>query len=99
MILDVVHDDLFEWDNNKNIKNIAKHKVNFVEAATVFSDENAVYFDDDTHSTEEDRFVVLGYSKEQRMLMVCHCYRSDDDRIRIISARVASKVEEEEYWR
>lgn len=99
--LDVVHDNLFEWDNNINLKNIAKHQVNFLEAATVFSDENAVYFDDDAGEVVdgEQQFIVLGYSKEQHQLMVCRCYRSETDRIKLISARAASKLEEKEYWR
>ena len=72
--------------------------VTFSEAATVFDDDNAVYFEDEAHSQDEERFIVIGFSERARMLMVCHCYRNGDLLIRIISARKADR-EESEYYR
>ena len=60
-------------------------------------DENAILFDDPDHSTEEDRFILLGMSFAANMLIVCHCTREDDTVIRIISARKATRAESEQY--
>ena len=87
----------FEWDENKNQTNIRKHKVSFEEAQTVFNDPEAILIHDPDHSDEEDRFILLGFSKQINLLIVCHCYRSDDDIIRIISARKADKDETKQY--
>ncbi len=89
----------FEWDDIKNSKNQAKHGVSFEEAQTVFFDENAIEFDDPDHSIEEERFLLLGYSHKLRVLAVCHCYRSPESMIRIISARKATKKEQKAYVR
>jgi len=94
-----LQDDRFIWDEEKNKANIKKHKVTFSEAATVFDDYNAVYFDDESHSQDEERFIVIGFSERARMLMVCHCYRNGGSLIRIISARKADKEESEYYGR
>ena len=95
-----MQNDRFAWDEHKNEINIAKHKVTFEEAATVFEDEFAVYIDDEAHSNEyEERFIVIGMSKELKMLMVCHCYRNGDNYIRIISARKADKNDIKLYRR
>jgi uncharacterized DUF497 family protein len=94
-----VHDYPFIWDEDKNISNIKKHGVSFNEATSVFDDENAVYFDDAAHSLEEERFIVIGMSEMNKLLMVCHCYRDDDSIIRLISARKANKKESNSYWR
>ena len=85
----------FEWDEEKNKINIRKHRVSFEEAETVFEDKYAVYDYDKSHSTDEDRFIVIGVSEEfDRELTVCHCYRgSNDEIVRIISARRATKNE------
>lgn len=83
----------FEWDLLKNIENIKKHGVDFNDAKFVFYDENARIVDDPDHSDDEDRFVIMGTDKKLRMLIVCHCYRDDDETIRIISAPKASKNE------
>ena len=88
----------FEWDNNKALANVEKHGVTFHEASTVFSDENAILFDDPDHSIEEERFMLLGISNQAKMLIVCHCYRGADDIIRIISARQATKTEAQQYF-
>lgn len=87
----------FEWDDNKAQINIEKHGVTFEEASTVFADENAILFDDPEHSEVEERFMLLGISGQAKMLIVCHCYRGDDNIIRIISARKATRNETTQY--
>ena len=89
----------FEWDNSKDKSNQKKHGVSFDEARSVFFDENAVQFYDEAHSTDEDRFIMLGLSLKARVLVVCHCERSDGEIIRIISARKATKSEKKYYER
>ena len=88
----------FEWDNRKNSLNEKKHGVSFEEAQTVFVDENALLIHDPDHSHEEDRFILLGLSSKFRILLVCHCYRKNDEVIRIISARKATRKEQKQYW-
>ena len=88
---------LFEWDEPKNRANKRKHGVSFEEAQTVFLDESAIRFFDPDHSTEEDRFLMLGISIQLRVLVVCHCFRVDDSLIRIISARKANRKEAGTY--
>lgn len=88
---------LFEWDENKNIINRKKHGVSFEEAETFFFDENALLIDDPDHSQEEERFILLGFSRRANMLVVCHCYRHKESVIRIISARKATAKEERAY--
>ena len=63
----------FEWDKTKNILNIKKHGIDFNEAATVFLDDEALLIEDEKHSGEEDRFVLLGFSQKANLLIVCHC--------------------------
>jgi len=74
----------FEWGARKAATNARKHGVTFQEARTVFLDENARFIDDPDHSDDEERFVLLGVSHSLRLLLVCHCYRSDSGVIRII---------------
>jgi uncharacterized DUF497 family protein len=80
----------FEWDPAKDRENRRKHGVSFEEARTVFLDEDALLKPDEDHSDDEDRFILLGLSSTLRVILVCHCYRQEDDVIRIISARKAS---------
>jgi len=87
----------FEWDRRKETANRKKHDVSFSEAKTAFYDENARVIADPDHSGEEDRFIPLGLSSQLRLLVVCHCYREDQDTIRIISARKAHRSERREY--
>ena len=87
----------FDRDGNKNKANINKHGISFQEAATVFSDKNAIEVDDDEHSQAEDRFIIIGRSRRLRLMVVCHCYRENDTIIRIISARKANKDETKTY--
>lgn len=89
----------FEWDDAKSESNVRKHGVSFEEASTVFYDPHALLVADDGHSLDEDRFIIVGLSAVARVLTVCHCYRSTNELIRIISARKATKNEESTYWR
>ena len=87
----------FEWDSRKSSANAKKHGVSFEEAKSVFVDERARLIDDPDHSSDENRFVLLGLSSALRLLLVCHCYRSESDVIRIISARKATARESKSY--
>ena len=89
----------FEWDERKARLNIEKHGVSFEEAKTVFYDDAALIISDPDNSEEEDRFVILGFSTNARILVVCHCYRDNEGVIRIISARKATKNESSHYKR
>ena len=83
----------FEWDTT----NKKKHGVSFDEAQSVFYDEFAVQFFDGDNSVSENRFLMLGFSDEARLLIVCHCERDEGNIIRIISARKATKNERNYY--
>lgn len=85
----------FEWDVNKATANTAKHGVSFEEVATVFRDPIATIFDDEDHSDEESREIIIGHSDMNRLLLVCFTER--DDAIRIISARKATRKERRDY--
>ena len=88
---------LFDWDENKNQINIKKHKISFEEAASVFSDLDAVIVPDTEHSYGEERFIIIGFSRSDRLLTVCHCERDDGKIMRIISARKAIDKEKKLY--
>ncbi len=88
----------FEWDEKKDALNKRKHGVSFTEAQTVFTDESGLLLDDPDHSHNEDRFVLLGLCSNLRLLVVSHTYRKDDAIIRIISARKATRSEQQQYW-
>lgn len=88
----------FEWDEEKNQKNIKKHNVSFDEAKTVFYDDNAYLEYDDEHSINEDRFKIIGMSYKDRTLVVSHCVRYGDI-IRIITARAVDKDEKILYYK
>ena len=88
----------FEWDPSKASANLKKHQVSFDEAKSVFFDDFAVQFFDEEHSSDEERFIMLGMSSGARLLVVCHCERGDDDEVvRIISARKATRSEASFY--
>jgi len=89
----------FTWDEEKAKANVRKHGVSFEEASSVFADENARLKHDPEHSDGEDRFILLGFSSLLRILVVCHVYRQDDQIIRIISARKATRNEHAQYGR
>lgn len=88
---------VFEWDDNKARINLQKHGVSFKEAQSVFFDENARIITDPEHSDDEDRFILLGFSANVRILTVCHCYRQNEKTVRIISARKATSSESRQY--
>ena len=91
----------FEWDEKKNEINKKKHGLSFEEAREVFGDENAILFDDPDQSLDENRFLIIGSLKSSKICIVSHCYRDNDDIIRLISAREATKNEKrfyEEGW-
>ncbi len=85
----------FEWDPQKAASNLARHGVPFEEAATVFGDPLGRITSDPRHSVDEDRFVLLGYSKKQRLLAVM--FAECGEAIRIISARQATPRERRNY--
>lgn len=88
---------VFTWDERKNLSNQEKHSVSFEEGKTVFYDEFARLIHDPGHSKDEDRFILLGFSNQFLMLVVCHCYREEEEVIRIISARRDNKSEQKMY--
>ena len=83
----------FTWNTRKAASNLKKHGVSFTEAATAFDDELGAYYPDSLH---EDRFILIGYSRRQRLLYVVHA-EVHDDVIRIISARKATRHEKTRY--
>ncbi|HSN76378.1 MAG TPA: BrnT family toxin [Anaerolineae bacterium] len=86
----------FTWDRQKADRNRQEHEgVTFEEAATVFRDPLAYLFDDDAHSAEEHRELIIGYSRRNRLLIVSLAERGDV--IRIISARKADGDERRDY--
>lgn len=87
----------FEWDSRKAAANLTKHGLSFDEAKSAFYDEHAKLIDDPDHSADEERFILLGLSYALRVVVVCHCYRGDDEVIRIISARKATTHETKSY--
>lgn len=86
----------FEWDPRKERRNRQKHGVGFDEASTVFADTLSITIPDPDHSDEEERWVIMGVSLRQRLLVVVHT-EDDDEITRIISARPADSDERREY--
>jgi len=86
----------FEWDNQKAALNLKKHGVSFDEAKTVFKDSLACIFDDKWHSIGELREIIIGNSKQQRLLLVFFTQRAEGI-IRIFSSRLATKTERRDY--
>ena len=85
----------FEWDPDKADSNLQKHDVSFLEAASVFGDPLGGIIDDPDHSKEEARFLIIGVSEKFQLLVVV--FTEENDTIRIISARQASKSERHQY--
>jgi uncharacterized protein len=85
----------FEWDPEKAVRNHAKHGVTFAEAATAFGDPLSITIADPVHSRLEERFVLFGHSERGRLLAVAHVDR--DGTSRIISARLATRHERQQY--
>jgi uncharacterized protein len=86
---------LFEWDERKAKENLRKHKVSFAEAATVFSDPLSVTIPDPEHSIGEQRYIDLGTSDRNHVLVVVYTERAKA--IRLISARKATRTERKQY--
>ncbi len=83
----------FLWDSRKAAANLKKHGVSFDEASSAFEDELGAYYPDSVH---EDRFILIGYSRRQRLLYVVHA-EVTPEAIRIISARKATRHEKTRY--
>ena len=88
---------LFEWDDDKEQINISKHVIDFSTAALVFSDDSRIEKYDDAHSDDEDRYITIG-QVHGTMIIVMVVYTEREEAIRIISARRATKREEEAYY-
>jgi uncharacterized DUF497 family protein len=85
----------FEWDPKKAASNVSKHGSTFEEALTVFADPSARIFDDEDHSVEEQREIIIGHSVNRRLLLIC--FAEQQGTTRIFSARKATKQEREDY--
>lgn len=87
----------FQWDPTKAEENLRKHGVSFYEAATAFLDDLSVTRSDEHHASGEVRFILVGMSVHQRLLVVAHAERNEE--IRVISARQATPRERRDYER
>ncbi len=86
----------FEWDRKKAEINFNKHGISFDEASTVFSDPLAVIFDDPAHSFGEQREIIIGYSDQNKLILVCFTEKNNHI-IRIFSSRLTTKKERKDY--
>ena len=84
-------------ERRKKQINRQKHRISFEEVKTAFYDEYGLLISDPGHSEDEDRFILLGFSRMANLLVVCHCYRQAESVIRSISARKATTKERESY--
>ncbi len=90
----------FEWDPAKARENLRKHRVSFERAAQVFLDPLMISIYDEEHSEEEERWVTLGMDRNHVLLVVVHTFEEIDSEsamVRLISARKATKYEENQY--
>ncbi|MEO8658585.1 MAG: BrnT family toxin [Bryobacteraceae bacterium] len=85
----------FEWDGRKAALNRRKHRISFEEAAGVFMDPLAITYPDPDHSESEQREVTIGHTRDEQIVFVAHCERGN--RVRIISARYATRSERRQY--
>ena len=85
----------YEWDNAKARSNLMKHGVSFEEARTVFDDPLYIDFFDPDHSDDEERYIVVGKSRQDRLIVVSYTERKSG--IRVISAREATQREKDAY--
>lgn len=85
----------FEWNSEKADINVKKHGVSFEEASTVFGDYLSFTYPDSAHSIQEERYIMIGLSNKNRILVISHTQRGE--RIRIISTRQATKRERDFY--
>lgn len=91
---------IFEWDENKARSNLEKHKISFDEARTIFIDPLLVTFVDELHADKEERFISIGLSESNRVLLAVHTEREEKNEkiiIRIISCRKATSTERKKY--
>ena len=89
-------DLVFEWDPRKDQANLRKHRITFSEATSVFGDPLARIFADGAHSTGERREIIIGHSQARGLLLVCFT-EWEEGRVRIISARRATRKEQRDY--
>jgi uncharacterized DUF497 family protein len=92
---------IFEWDYKKAKTNILKHQISFEDATSVFKDENMISIFDEKHSENEDRWITIGMDLKTRTLVVVHTFvffDKETTKIRVISARKATKKEQKVYW-
>ena len=85
----------FEWDVRKAEENLRKHRISFQEAITIFSDFLSLTIPDPLHSRTEERWITIGYSENQRLLVVVHTEKGNI--VRVISARKATSYERKTY--
>ncbi len=88
-------DSQFQWNEDKAKSNLKKHQVSFEEASTIFNDPLFITFLDEEHSFDEDRYLTIGLSNLNRLLLIAHTDR--EGQIRIISARKATNHERKFY--
>jgi uncharacterized DUF497 family protein len=86
---------IFQSDKRKGRLNLVRHEVSFEEASTVFGDPFSRTIDDPLHSEDEDRYVIIGQSVRERLLVVVHTKRGDS--IRIVSACIATPTERRQH--
>ena len=87
----------FSWDPKKAELNVKKHGVSFEEAVSVFYDPFAKITNDPDHSQDEDRYILIGYSRKSDMLFIVHIYKEASNLVNIISARKATRKEKRDY--
>ena len=91
---------IFEWDANKAQINLRKHRISFEEAKTIFNDPYLLTYPDEFHSMQEERFISIGYSSQNRILLAVHTENEESENriiIRIISCRQATNNERKFY--
>lgn len=91
---------IFEWDDNKARTNLEKHRISFEEARTIFADPLLLTFVDELHSDQEERFLSIGLSESNHVLLAVHTEREETNEIiviRIISCRKATSTERKRY--
>ena len=90
----------FEWDPTKAKSNFRKHKISFERASEIFLDPSMLSVFDETHNTNEDRWITLGKDRNNVTIVVVHTFReinSDNSTVRLISARRATRQEDKQY--
>ena len=87
----------FEWDDAKADSNYKKHGIRFSEAVTIWLDDSALETTDPEHSHDEERWMRLEISRKANLLVVFYCEKIEGERVRIISARPATKAESNQY--